>query len=54
MFKVIYALLNHKLEDNKYKSVIISELAILGFCDNSRWLNAEDYTTKYLEVIKII
>ena len=27
-------LLNYKLGNNKYKSVIISRLAVLGFCDN--------------------
>jgi len=46
-------LLNHKLGDSEYESVIISGLAVLGFCDDGGWLNAEDYTTKYSGVIKI-
>ena len=46
-------LLNYELGNDKYKSVIISRLAILGFRDNRGWLNAEDYTTKYLEIIKV-
>lgn len=46
-------LLNHKLGDNKYESVIISRLAVLGFQDDKGWLNAKDYTTKYSRVIKI-
>ena len=48
------ALLNHKLGDNKYKSVIISGLVVIGFCNNRGWLNIEDYTTKYLGVIKVV
>jgi hypothetical protein len=47
------SLLNHKLGDNEYKSVIISGLAVIGFCNNRGWLNVEDYTTKYSGVIKI-
>ena len=47
------SLLNHELEDNKYKSVIISGLAVIGFHEDGGWLNVEDYTTKYLGIIKI-
>lgn len=47
------ALLNYQLGDDEYESVIISGLAILGFYDDGGWLNTEDYTTKYLGVIKI-
>ena len=47
------SLLNYELGDNKYKSVIISGLVVIGFCANRGWLYAEDYTTKYLGVIKI-
>jgi len=47
-------LLNHELGDNEYKSVIISGLAVLGFRDNEGWLNAKDYTTKYLGFIKVV
>jgi hypothetical protein len=46
-------LLNYLLKDNKYKSAIISGLAVLGIRDNDRWLDAEDYTLKYLAVIKL-
>ena len=46
-------LLNYKLGDNEYKSIIISRLAVLGFQDNRGWLNVEDYTTKYLGFIKV-
>ena len=48
------SLLNYKLEDNKYKSVIISGLVVIGFYNNKGWLNIEDYTTKYLGIIKIV
>jgi hypothetical protein len=47
------ALLNHELSDDKYKSVIISGLAMMGFYNDRGWLNAKDYTTKYSRVIKI-
>ena len=46
-------LLNHELGDDEYESVIISGLAVLGFRDDGGWLNAEDYTTKYLGFIKV-
>ena len=32
--KLYIVLLNHKLGNNKYKSVIISRLAVLGFCND--------------------
>jgi hypothetical protein len=51
--RLCITLLNYKLGNNKYKSVIISRLAVLGFCDNRGWLNAKDYTTKYLGFIKV-
>jgi hypothetical protein len=47
------SLLNQELGDNEYESVIISRLAVIGFRDDGGWLNAKDYTTKYLGVIKI-
>ena len=47
-------LLNYKLGNDEYKSVIISRLAVIGYCNNGGWLNAKDYTTKYLEIIKIV
>ena len=46
-------LLNYKLGDDEYESVIISGLAVLGFQDDGGWLNAEDYTTKYSGFIKV-
>ena len=46
-------LLNYKLGNDKYKSVIISGLAMMGFHNDRGWLNAKDYTTKYSRVIKI-
>ena len=48
------ALLNYKLGNNEYKSVIISRLAVIGFRDNRGWLNVEDYTTKYSGFIKVV
>ena len=51
--KLYVALLNHELGDNKYKSVIISGMAVLGFYNDRGWLNAKDYTTKYSGIIKI-
>jgi uncharacterized membrane protein YobD (UPF0266 family) len=47
-------LLNYKLSDNKYESIIISGLVVIGFYNNRGWLNAKDYTTKYLGVIKVV
>lgn len=46
-------LLNHPLQDNEYKSVIISRLVVLGIRDDDGWLNAEDYTSKYSVVAKL-
>ena len=51
--RLCITLLNYELGNDEYKSVIISGLAVLGFCDNGGWLNAEDYTTKYLGFIKV-
>lgn len=47
------ALLNQPLQDNEYKSVLISGLAILGMREDDGWLDAEDYTPKYSAVIKL-
>ena len=46
-------MLNHPLKDDEYKSAIISGLVVLGIQDDNGWLNAEDYTLKYLAVIKL-
>jgi hypothetical protein len=41
------------LQDDEYKSVLISGLAILGMREDDGWLEAEDYTPKYSAVIKL-
>jgi len=46
-------LLHHLLQDNEYKSAMISGLAVLGIRDDDGWLDAEDYTPKYSAVIKL-
>ncbi|KAH8799326.1 hypothetical protein F5884DRAFT_869058 [Xylogone sp. PMI_703] len=46
-------LLNHPLQDNGYKSVLISAMAIVGIREDGGWLDAEDYTPKYSAVIKM-
>ena len=51
--RLCITLLNYELSDDEYKSVIISGLAVLGFRNNGGWLNAKDYTTKYLGFIKV-
>lgn len=53
VLRLCISLLNYSLQDNEYKSAIISELAILGMKDDGEWLNAEDYTPKYSAVIKL-
>jgi len=45
--------LNQPLQDDEYKSVLISGLAILGMREDDGWLDAEDYTPKYSAVIKL-
>jgi RecQ family ATP-dependent DNA helicase len=47
------ALLNQPLQDDEYKSVLISGLAMLGMREDDGWLDAEDYTPKYSAVIKL-
>ncbi|KAH6702795.1 hypothetical protein BKA61DRAFT_704075 [Leptodontidium sp. MPI-SDFR-AT-0119] len=47
------ALLNQPLQDDEYKSVLISGLAVLGMREDDGWLDAEDYTPKYSAVIKL-
>ncbi|KAK5279582.1 hypothetical protein LTR40_007588 [Exophiala xenobiotica] len=41
------------LQDDEYKSVLISGLAVLGMREDEGWLDAEDYTPKYSAVIKL-
>jgi RecQ family ATP-dependent DNA helicase len=53
VLRLCISLLNHPLQDNEYKSAIISGLAVLGMKDDGGWLNAEDYTPKYSAVIKL-
>ena len=47
------ALLDHPLQDDEYKSAIISGLAVLMIKGEKGWWDAEDYTTKYSAVIKL-
>jgi hypothetical protein len=47
------ALLNQPLQDDEYKSVLISGLAVLRMREDNGWLDAEDYTPKYSAVIKL-
>ena len=47
------ALLNQLLQDDEYKSVLISRLAVLGIREDDGQLDAEDYTPKYSAVIKL-
>ena len=47
------ALLNQPLQDDEYKSVVISGLVVLGIREDDRWLDAEDYMPKYSAVIKL-
>jgi hypothetical protein len=53
VLRLCIELLNHPLQDNEYKSVIISGLAILGIREDNGWYGAEDYTTNYSAVIKL-
>ncbi|KAL5316176.1 hypothetical protein ACEPPN_017054 [Leptodophora sp. 'Broadleaf-Isolate-01'] len=47
------ALLDRPLQDNEYKSAIISGLAVLIIKGEKGWHDAEDFTTKYSAVIKL-
>ena len=47
------ALLDHPLQDDEYKSAIISGLAVLMIKGEKGWQDAEDFTTKYSAVIKL-
>jgi hypothetical protein len=47
------ALFNQPLQDDEYKSVVISGLAVLGMREDDGWLDAEDYISKYSAVIKL-
>ena len=53
VLQLCIALLNQPLQDDEYKSVIISGMAILGMRDDEGWLDAEDYTPTYSAVIKL-
>lgn len=41
------------MQDDEYKSIVISGLAVLGMREDNGWLDAEDYTPKYSAVIKL-
>ena len=45
--------MNQPLQDNEYKSILISGLAILGIREDNGWLDTEDYTPKYSAIIKL-
>lgn len=47
------ALLDHKLGDHQYQSIIISGLAVLGLQNGGGWTDAEDFTPKLSAVIKL-
>jgi hypothetical protein len=47
------SLLNHPLQDNEYKSALISAMAVLGIREDDGWFDAEDYTPKFSAVIKL-
>jgi hypothetical protein len=53
ILQLCIAMLDQPLQDNKYKSVIISGMAVLGMREDDSWLDAEDYTPKYSAVIKL-
>ena len=46
-------LLDHQLVDNKYKSALISGLAVLGVREDMGWIDVIDYTLVYSGIIKL-
>lgn len=53
VLQLCITMLNQPLQDDEYKSVIISGMAILGMRDGEGWLDAEDYTPTYSAAIKL-
>jgi hypothetical protein len=53
ILRLCISMLNQPLQDNEYKSVVISGIAVLGMREDEGWLDAEDYTPKYSAVIKL-
>ena len=53
ILRLCISMLNQPLQDNEYKSVVISGMAVLGMREDEGWLDAEDYTPKYSAVIKL-
>jgi hypothetical protein len=45
--------LDHQLQDDEYKSVLISACAALGIREDGGWFGAEEYTPKYSGIIKL-
>ena len=45
--------MNQLLQDDEYKSILISRLAVLGIREDKGWLDTEDYIPKYSVVIKL-
>jgi hypothetical protein len=46
-------ILDHQLQDDEYKSVLISACAAMGIREDGGWLGAEEYTPKYSAIIKL-
>ena len=46
-------LFNQPLQDDEYKSIVISRLAVLGIREDDGQLDTEDYTPKYSAAIKL-
>ena len=47
------SILDHQLQDDEYKSVLISACAALGIREDNGWLGAKEYTPKYSAIIKL-
>jgi RecQ family ATP-dependent DNA helicase len=53
VLQLCIAMLDQPLQDDEYKSVVISGMAVLGMRDGEGWLDAEDYTPTYSAAIKL-
>lgn len=53
VLQLCITMLDQALQDNKYKSVVISSIVVLGMQDSKGWLNTEDYTLIYSAAIKL-
>jgi hypothetical protein len=50
---MLVSLLDHRLKESHYKSVLLSGLAVMGLREDGGWVAAQDYTTNYSAVIKL-